>query len=227
MAPAAAAPDTEPGGGPGRLRLPAYTLRMTTKPPDAFTPADAARLIALEARLRRGLGRRLHEEVVQAAVAGTLRVDQLIATGAGFPHAAELRGILDGIRSASLAMVHELRNAADDRDYARLVEAWAHEVGLPLHLHSPRSGPWPDGVAAETVAWWTTVELLAGAAPDRARIRLLERRGATICVIVAHAPSGPQRPPAGFELCRMLGATVTLRATERRMVAAIRFPALR
>ena len=194
--------------------------------PSHFTPADAARLIALEARLRRGLGRRLHNEIVQPAVAGALRVDQ-VAAAADVPHAAELRTIFDGVRSTTLAMVLELQSAADDFDYTRLVGAWSRESGLPVDIRSARSGPWPDGVAAETAAWWATVELLIGAEPKRARIRLMERRGATVCVILADAPRGAHRPPASFELCRMLGATVTLRATERRTVAAVRFPPLR
>lgn len=194
--------------------------------PSHFTPAEAARLIALEARLRRGLGRRLHNEIVQPAVAGALRVDQ-VAAAADVPHAAELRTIFDGVRSTTLAMVLELQSAADDFDYTRLVGAWSRESGLPVDIRSARSGPWPDGVAAETAAWWATVELLIGAEPKRARIRLMERRGATVCVILADAPRGAHRPPASFELCRMLGATVTLRATERRTVAAVRFPPLR
>jgi hypothetical protein len=99
-------------------------------------------------------------------------------------------------------------------------------VGLPLDVRSARPGPWPDGVAAETAAWWATVELLVSAAPERARIRLLARRGATVCVIVARGCRGPHRAPDGFDLCRMLGATVTLRASDRRTVAAIRFPPL-
>ena len=195
--------------------------------PSHFTPADAARLIALEARLRRGLGRRLHNDIVQSSVAGALRVDQLAAAEADVPHTAELRSIFDGVRSTALAMVLELQSAADDFDYTRLVSAWSRESGLPVELHSARSGPWPDGVAAETAAWWATVELLIGAEPERGRIRLMERRGATVCVILADAPRGAHRPPASFELCRMLGATVTLRATERRTVAAVRFPPLR
>jgi len=198
---------------------------MPDTPRTPYTPADAARLVALDARVRRGLGRRLHNDVVQPAVAGVLRIDQITAGGADIPHAAWLRSTFDGIRSTALAMTLELSNTADRLDYTRLVTAWSREVGLPVDVHSPRPGPWPDGVAAETAAWWATVELLVAAAPERARIRLLARRGATVCVIVAHRCTGPHRAPDGFDLCRMLGATVTLRADERRTVAAIRFPA--
>lgn len=200
---------------------------MPDTAPDTFTPADAARLVALQARLRRGFGRRLHEDVVQPSVAGALRIDQLTARVADVPHAAELRSIFDRIRSTALAMMLELRSTAEDFDYSRLVAAWSRETGLPIDVDSPWSGPWPDGVAAETAAWWATVELLVSADPERARVRLLARRGATVCVIVAHRCRAPHRAPDGFELCRMLGATVTLRASDRRTVAAIRFPAAR
>jgi hypothetical protein len=198
---------------------------MPDTAPTPFTPADAARLIALDARMRRSFGRRLHEEIVQPSVAGALRVDQIAVAAAGIAHLAELRTIFDGIRSTALAMTLELRNAADDLEYTRLVTAWSREVGLPLDVHSSRAGPWPDGVAAETAAWWATVEMLVSAAPERARIRLMTRRGATVCVIVAHACRNPHRAPDAFELCRMLGATVSLGASDRRTVAAIRFPA--
>jgi len=197
---------------------------MPNPTPDSFTPADAARLVALQARLRRDLGRRLHEEIIQPSVAGALRVDQLTARIADAPHAAELRSIFDGIRSTALAMMLELRSTAEDFDYRRLTAAWSRECGLPIDVQSARPGPWPDGVAAETAAWWATVELLVSSEPERARIRLLARRGATVCVIVAHRCRAPHRAPHGFELCRMLGATVTLRASDRRTVAAIRFP---
>jgi hypothetical protein len=190
-----------------------------------FTPADAARLIALEARYRRDLGRRVHEQLVQAAVAAAIKLDQHVAAASATRHSAELRTILDGIRDAALGLVHELRSAADDRGYTSLVESWAREVGIPVEIRSARGGPWPDGVAAETAAWWTTVELLAGASAGRARIRLCERRAATSCVILADGCHQPARQPAGFELCRMLGARVTLRARDRRLVAAVAFPA--
>jgi hypothetical protein len=227
MAAASAPLDTCPReAAPGGCGCP-QSLHTMPDSPDHFTPADAARLIALEARLRRGLGRRLHNEIVQPSVAGALRVDQLASLGADVPHRAELRTIFDGIRSTALAMMLELHSAAGDFDYRRLVTAWSRESGLPVDITGARSGPWPDGVAAETAAWWATVELLIGAEPERARIRLMERRGATVCVILADAPRGAHRPPASFELCRMLGATVTLRATERRTVAAVRFPPLR
>ncbi|HET7429798.1 MAG TPA: hypothetical protein VFJ66_10100 [Gaiellales bacterium] len=197
---------------------------MPNPAPDTFTPADAARLVALQARVRRDIGARLHERIVQPSVAGALRVDQLTARVADAPHAAELRSIFDGIRSTALAMMLELRSTAEDFDFMRLTAAWARECGLPLDVHTARPGPWPDGVAAETAAWWATVELLVSSEPERARIRLVARRGATVCVILAQRCHAPHRAPHGFELCRMLGATVTLRASDRRTIAAIRFP---
>jgi hypothetical protein len=200
---------------------------MPNSTPERFTPADAARLVALEARYRRALGRRLDGDIVQAAVAAGLRLDQHVAETAPTRHAVELRRVLDGMRHAGLGMVHEVRSAADHDGYARLAEAWARAVGLALTIRSARTGPWPDGVAAETAAWWTTAELLTAVAPARARVGLFERRGATTCVILADGCGRAGYTPTGFELCRMLGARVMVRRREPRLTTAIAFPAAR
>jgi hypothetical protein len=95
-------------------RRPLHASPSMTKPPTANDPTNPLWELTLrEAQWRRELGRRIHDDIVQVAVAARIKLDQLERRaphlGTDDPTGDSPRDLLDHIRRSALEMCHELR----------------------------------------------------------------------------------------------------------------------
>jgi len=194
-----------------------------TKPPPANDPIDPLWDFALgEAHWRSELGRRIHDDIVQVAVAVRIKLDQLDRRapdlGTDEPAGDSPRDLLDHIRRSALEMCHELR-AGDVRG---ALEEWARETDRRVAISGDSAAARHPAISA--CACRAAIELLRDLGPRRAGVRLLAGPGSFSMVVRARGCEQPGPHGPAVSACLIIGATITTRARPDGCLVAFDFP---
>jgi hypothetical protein len=182
-----------------------------TKPPTANDPTNPLWELTLrEAQWRRELGRRIHDDIVQVAVAARIKLDQLERRaphlGTDDPTGDSPRDLLDHIRRSALEMCHELR-AGDVRG---ALEEWARETDRRVVISGDTAAARHQAISA--CAYRAAIELLRDLDPLQARVRLLAGSGSFSLVVRARGCDQPRLDGPAVSACLIIGATIAARA---------------
>lgn len=195
---------------------------MTDQPPANDPTNPLWELTLREAQWRRGLGKRIHDDIVQVAVAARIKLDQLDRRapqlGTDGPTGDSPRDLLDHIRRSALEMCHELR-AGDVRG---ALEEWARETNRRVAISGSAAAARHPAVSA--CAYRGAIELLRDLDPTHARVRLLAGPGWFSMVIRARGCDQPRLDGPAVSACLIMGATVATRARADGSVTALHLP---
>jgi hypothetical protein len=195
---------------------------MPNQPPPTGSTNPLWDLTQCEALSRRELGRRIHDDIVQVAVAARIKLDQLDLrtprNETGGPADDSPRDLLDHIRRSALEMCYELRA----HDVRGALEEWARETRRRIAISGQPGRARHEAIS--TCAYRAVIELIRELDPERARVRLLAGPRTFSVVLRAHGCGQPLLSGPAVAACLTIGATIAKRARPDGCLIALELP---